>query len=179
MAGCFDNIQFNRPEWMELGEKRNAIASIVAGSLFFIGWWIIIDVAAHYPSNADFSHAFHACGVMSTLSLFMINAVSNGQIRGDSYTTGCIGQRGARVWLFLGFALGFGSLIASCWILFGDYVTQGRLRDENFFDDPKLAHVVPVRREVQWPGIAIFLQNSFIFLGALVFKFGRTEDLWG
>ncbi|XP_037572650.1 transmembrane protein 50B isoform X3 [Dermacentor silvarum] len=125
MAGCFDNIQFNRPEWMELGEKRNAIASIVAGSLFFIGWWIIIDVAAHYPSNADFSHAFHVCGVMSTLSLFMINAVSNGQIRGDSYTTGCIGQRGARVWLFLGFALGFGSLIASCWILFGDYVTQG------------------------------------------------------
>ncbi|XP_075550052.1 transmembrane protein 50A isoform X3 [Dermacentor variabilis] len=179
MAGCFDNIQFNRPEWMELGEKRNAIASIVAGSLFFIGWWIIIDVAAHYPSNADFSHAFHVCGVMSTLSLFMINAVSNGQIRGDSYTTGCIGQRGARVWLFLGFALGFGSLIASCWILFGDYVTQGRLRDENFFDDPKLAHVVPGRREVQWPGIAIFLQNSFIFLGALVFKFGRTEDLWG
>ncbi|XP_049271766.1 transmembrane protein 50B isoform X2 [Rhipicephalus sanguineus] len=125
MAGCFDNIQFNRPEWMELGEKRNAIASIVAGSLFFIGWWIIIDVAAHYPSNADFSRAFHVCGVMSTLSLFMINAVSNGQIRGDSYTTGCIGQRGARVWLFLGFALGFGSLIASCWILFGDYVTQG------------------------------------------------------
>ncbi|XP_037572648.1 transmembrane protein 50A isoform X1 [Dermacentor silvarum] len=179
MAGCFDNIQFNRPEWMELGEKRNAIASIVAGSLFFIGWWIIIDVAAHYPSNADFSHAFHVCGVMSTLSLFMINAVSNGQIRGDSYTTGCIGQRGARVWLFLGFALGFGSLIASCWILFGDYVTQGRLRDESFFDDPKLAHLVPVRREVQWPGIAIFLQNSFIFLGALVFKFGRTEDLWG
>ncbi|XP_077561791.1 transmembrane protein 50A [Haemaphysalis longicornis] len=159
MAGCFDNIQFNRPEWMELGEKRNAIASIVAGSLFFVGWWVIIDVAAHYPANDQFNHAFHVCGVMSTLSLFMINAVSNGQIRGDSYTTGCIGQRGARVWLFLGFALGFGSLIASCWILFGDYVTQGR--------------------DVQWPGIAIFLQNAFIFLGALVFKFGRTEDLWG
>lgn len=159
MAGCFDNIQFNRPEWMDFSEKRNAIASVAAGALVFTGWWIIIDVAAHYPSNDDFNHAFHVCGVMSTLSLFMINAVSNGQIRGDSYTTGCMGQRGARVWLFLGFVLGFGSLIASCWILFGDYVIQGK--------------------DVQWPGIAIFLQNSFIFLGALIFKFGRTEDLWG
>ncbi|KAH7944982.1 hypothetical protein HPB49_004089 [Dermacentor silvarum] len=108
---------------------------------FFIGWWIIIDVAAHYPSNADFSHAFHVCGVMSTLSLFMINAVSNGQIRGDSYTTGCIGQRGARVWLFLGFALGFGSLIASCWILFGDYVTQVGCGEANL--PPTLAKMHP------------------------------------
>ncbi|XP_072144245.1 uncharacterized protein [Dermacentor andersoni] len=97
---------------------------------------------------------------MSTLSLFMINAVSNGQIRGDSYTTGCIGQRGARVWLFLGFALGFGSLIASCWILFGDYVTQGRLRDENFFDDPKLAHVVPVNGPILLPANLGSLQTS-------------------
>lgn len=159
MAGCFDNIHFNRPEWFDLGEKRNAIASVVAGGLFATGWWIIIDVAARFPSMDDFNHAYHVCGVLGTLSLFMINAVSNGQVRGDAYTTGCLGQRGARVWLFLGFVLGFGSLISSCWILFGGYV-------------------IPMK-EPQWPGVAVFLQNAFIFLGALVFKFGRTEDLWG
>ena len=33
MAGCFDNIQLQRPEWMELGEKRNAVASILSGTM--------------------------------------------------------------------------------------------------------------------------------------------------
>jgi hypothetical protein len=157
MAGCLDNIQFNRPEWMDLGEKRNAVASILAGTLFFGGWWIIIDVAAHY-SSSDFNHAYHVCGVFATISLLMINAVSNGQVRGDSYTGGCMGQGAARIWLFIGFVLGFGSMIASVWILFGDFVMY----------DKKI-----------YPGIGLFLQNLLIFSGSLLFKFGRTEDLWG
>nr|XP_024001090.1 transmembrane protein 50A-like [Salvelinus alpinus] len=65
---------------------------------------------------------------------------------------------GARVWLFIGFMLAFGSLIASMWILFGGFV-------------------VP-KKPVVYPGIAVFFQNAFIFFGGLVFKFGRTEDLW-
>lgn len=89
---------------------------------------------------------------------YRINAVSNGQVRGDGYSEGCLGQTGARIWLFIGFMLSFGSLIASMWILFGGYVAKG----------------VP---EV-YPGLAVFFQNTFIFFGGLVFKFGRTEDLW-
>lgn len=38
---------------------------------------------------------------------------------------------GARVWLFIGFLLGFGSLIASCWILFGVYVVPGKYHTAN------------------------------------------------
>ncbi|CAM1314664.1 TMEM50A (predicted) [Pycnogonum litorale] len=159
MAGCLDNCHINMPEWLDMNEKRNSVASVLAGALFASGWWFIIDVAARYPSQDDFFHAYHTVGVMATLALFMINAISNGQVRGDSYTNGCIGQRGARAWLFLGFLLGFMSVIGSCWILFGVYVIPNK---------------VP-----QWPGIAIFLQNAFIFFGALVFKFGRTEELWG
>ncbi|XP_016144336.1 transmembrane protein 50A-like [Sinocyclocheilus grahami] len=89
-----------------------------------------------------------------------INAVSNGQVRGDSYSEGCLGQTGARIWLFIGFMLAFGSLIASMWILFGGFVVT----------DHKELSV--------YPGIAVFFQNAFIFFGGLVFKFGRTEDLW-
>ncbi|XP_063143524.1 transmembrane protein 50A isoform X2 [Rattus norvegicus] len=87
-----------------------------------------------------------------------INAVSNGQVRGDSYSEGCLGQTGARIWLFIGFMLAFGSLIASMWILFGGYVAK--------------------EKAIVYPGIAVFFQNAFIFFGGLVFKFGRTEDLW-
>lgn len=159
MAGCLDHCRW--PEWecLQVGEKRNAIASVVAGAMFSIGWWIDIDAAAAYPNNEDFHKACHVCGVVGTIALFMINSVSNGQIRGESYTDGCFGQTGARVWLFAGFLLGFGALIAASWILFGIYVV------------PKHDHV--------WPGVATFLMNALIFFGGLVFKFGRTEDLWG
>lgn len=30
-----------------------------------------------------------------------------------------------------------------------------------------------------WPGVGLFLQNVFIFLGSLTYKFGRSEDQWG
>lgn len=52
--------------------------------------------------------------------------VSNAQIRGDAYSGGCMGPRGARAWLFMGFVLGFAAVIASCWIFFilnsGEYI---------------------------------------------------------
>ncbi|XP_034741111.1 transmembrane protein 50B isoform X2 [Etheostoma cragini] len=125
---------------------------------FFTGWWIMIDAAVTYPSQEQMNHAFHTCGVFSTIAFFMINAVSNGQVRGDTYGEGCLGRTGARLWLFIGFMMMFGSLIASIWILFGGYV-------------------VP-KKEVA-PGLAVFFQNAFIFFSTLIYKFGRTEDLWG
>ncbi|MGH0179776.1 UNVERIFIED_CONTAM: hypothetical protein FKN15_002434, partial [Acipenser sinensis] len=112
---------------------------------FFTGWWIIIDAAVKYPDMDRFNHSYHACGVIATVAFLMINAVSNGQVRGESYSDGCLGQTGARVWLFIGFMLAFGSLIASMWILFGGFV-------------------VPQKAEV-YPGIAVFFQNAFIFFG--------------
>ena len=48
--------------------------------------------------------------------------MSNGQIRGEGVSDGFLGQRGARIWLFLGFLLGFSALIAATWILFQTYV---------------------------------------------------------
>ena len=152
MSGFLDGVQCD----CNLGERRNPIASIAAGVLFFTGWWIIIDAAVQYPNQAQFLHAYHACGVIATVAFFMINAVSNAQVIGDSYSDGCIGPTGARIWMFIGFTLSFGSLIASMWILFGGFVAT--------------------QKPVVYPGVAIFFQNVFIFFGGLVFKFGRTEE---
>ena len=38
---------------------------------FFVGWWIVIDAAAGYPSNDQFHKACHVCGVVGTIALFM------------------------------------------------------------------------------------------------------------
>ena len=105
MAGFLDNFRWPECECIDWSERRNAIASIVAGVLFFTGWWIMIDAAVVYPKPEQMNHAFHTCGVFSTLAFFMINAVSNAQVRGDSYSDGCLGRTGARVWLFIGFML--------------------------------------------------------------------------
>lgn len=87
---------------------------------FFTGWWFIIDAHSVYPTFM--SSAYHVCGIFGTLSLIMVNSVSNAQIRGDAFEGGCMGSRGARLWLFVGFVMGFASVIASCWILFADFV---------------------------------------------------------
>ncbi|XP_031434233.1 transmembrane protein 50B-like [Clupea harengus] len=156
MAGFLDNFQW--PACFDLGEKRNTVASVAAGLLFFSGWWVIIDAAVIYPTQEALNHAFHTCGVFSTIAFFMVNAVSNGQVRGDTYGEGCLGRTGARLWLFLGLMLMFASLIAATWILFGAFVVPDKEVD---------------------PGLSIFFQNLLIFFSTLIYKFGRTEDLWG
>lgn len=30
----------------------------------------------------------------------------------------------------------------------------------------------------RWPGVGLFLQNAFIFIASLIYKFGRSEDVW-
>jgi len=150
MSGILDNVRCDCIQ----EDKRNSIAAAIAGALFFTGWWIIIDVAAQGPSSEQFQGSYYVCGVFGTISLFMINSVSNGQLRGDSFTDGCAGPRSARLWLFTGLVIGFASLIAAGWILFAGHSNS-------------------------WYGVAVFLQNLFIFGSSLVYKFGRSEDHWG
>ncbi|CDW52378.1 transmembrane protein 50A [Trichuris trichiura] len=158
MEGFLRDVRLNVN--FDFREKRNSIASIASGILFFIGWWIIIDVAAAYPSNTPegFLHAYYTCGVLSTISMIMLSSVSNSQVLGEAMSESFLGTRGARLWLLLGFVIGFCSLIASIWILFSDFVVKDV--------------------EHQSRGVALFLQNLFIFLASLLYKFGRSEDAW-
>lgn len=50
----------------------------------------------------------------------------SGSLGQGGRTHAAVLHAGARVWLFIGFMLMFGSLIASMWILFGAYVTQSK-----------------------------------------------------
>ncbi|XP_057657530.1 transmembrane protein 50A [Diorhabda carinulata] len=151
---CCENLNLPPCVWFEGGDKRNAIVSMLAGLLFFAGWWCIIDAASVHKNILA---GYHMCGVVGTISLLMVNSVSNAQMRGDVYEGGCLGTRGTRIWLFLGFVMGFAAVIASCWILFADFMVDGK----------------------RWSGVALFLQNALIFIASIIYKFGRSEDLWG
>ncbi|KAK3543325.1 hypothetical protein QTP70_018076, partial [Hemibagrus guttatus] len=196
MAGFLDNFRWPECECIDWGEKRNTVASIVAGILDqldgrdsaifcrMVGYdRRCYGLLKTRGSQSCFSHvwSFLNFGFFHDHSLFtlnstveknnfgrkkedktlvymeyitrtlvhrrasrshMINAVSNAHVYGDTYGEGCLGQTGARVWLFIGFLIMFASLIASIWILFAAYVSPG----------------LPV-----YPGLCVFFQNLLIF----------------
>lgn len=53
--------------------------------------------------------------------------MSTGQVTGDAYTEGCLGKKGARAWLFVGFVFAFGGLIGSLWIFIQQFLVPGML----------------------------------------------------
>lgn len=118
---------------------------------------VLSDIAAHYPEEEQFKHTFYICGVLATIALLMINAVTDEMISANVYSDGCCGPQTARIVLFSGFLLSFVSVIASIWILFQYYVTEDK------------AH--------KYPGVALFLHNLFILGASLLLKYGRTEDV--
>ncbi|XKL65163.1 hypothetical protein PGB90_005249 [Kerria lacca] len=147
------NINLNSCIWFEIEDnKRNATASIIAGLLFFVGWWLMIDANVVHPDLV--STGYYVWGTLGTISLIMVNLISRSQIHGDS-SGGYFDTNVARAWLFVGFVLGFASVIASFGIFFA-----------NFF--PKDIS--------KTPGIELFLQNILIFLSSIIYKFGRTEE---
>jgi len=103
---------------------------------------------------------FHLCGVFSFLSMLMVNTVSNGQLRGEAYTDGLLGGVAAKIWFFFGFMMGFGAFMGSLVIFFMEYLNTDQFTS-----------VVP--------GMQFVLQNLFILSSSLLYRFGRTEDLWG
>jgi len=149
----------NNIDW---SEKRNKIAAVLSGFLFFTGWWFGLDASISYYQ--DTRDVFHLCGVFSTISMFMVNSISNGLLRGEGFTEGICGSVGARIWFFMGFMMGFSSFIGSCYILFGEYVHGS---NANFSPDNT------------YPGVAFFIQNLFILVSSIIYRFARTEDMWG
>lgn len=148
--GCFQEFEFT--------ENRNKICAMIAGAAFTSGWWFAIDASATDPENTN--DLYHLCGVFGFLSMLMVNAVSNGQLRGEAYTDGLLGGFAAKVWFFLGLLMGFGSVMGAFVILIEEYLNS-----------EKYTSVVP--------GVQFVVQNICILSGSLIYRFGRSEDMWG
>eukprot|EP01147_Barroeca_monosierra_P000167 gene167-3558_t len=147
--GCIDDCSCIAT----VAANRNPISSVVAGLLFGVGWWFVIDGTV----NTSIEDKHQAIGVISSVGLFMVNAISSEMLSGEVYTDGFLGTTGARVWLLIGLVMSFGSLIASTWVMIEVYIKHG----------------------YDYAGACVFLQNCLIFISSLVFKFGRgSEPSW-
>lgn len=136
--------------------KLNCAIVIIGGTLFFSGWWIMIDLNAVNPDLLNEKRVYHVPGVFATLSMLIVNIVPLNILRNAYMTDDKWRVLVATLILFIGLVMTFGSLIGAAYILVHDYILD---TDKNI-----------------WPGIAIFLQNFFIFGSNLLIKFGTRSE---
>lgn len=98
----------------------------------------------------------------------------------NNFSGGCLEERGARIWIFIGFVLGFAAIIAAIWVMVANLNSDGKyLSFSKYFNvQIRFTSVTPVPKASNWPGISLLLQNIFIFIASLVYKFGRSEEMW-
>lgn len=138
--------------------KLNSLLSCISGTLFFTGWWLMIDVNSNYNDVIYNSKIYYLPGIAATISLIIINYIPNDLTNGSYFYSDVISCHPfyAVILLFLGFTIGFGSLIGATYILINDFLLKPEI--------------------YQWPGIGIFLQNVLIFASGMIMKFSVKHD---
>ncbi|EDV38955.1 uncharacterized protein Dana_GF24739 [Drosophila ananassae] len=136
--------------------SRNKNLSIIAGLLFFVGWWILIDaMSIDGKHQITTGHVF--IGIFGTISFCMVNVVKGEHIS-EEHNSSESGARIAKIWLLVGFFMGFASIIAAVWVMIDDFINNDK--------------------KDGWFGVALLLQNVFILFASLIYKFGRNEEDW-
>jgi len=153
MSNLLESLQMCM--WFDVNiiSRRNLMAAVMSSILFFSAWWIIIGIAATADKGETPSFSYYICGILGTLSLIMVNTVSNEMLNGTGYEGGMCSTHGVKIWLFAGFVLGFASVIASVWLLISEFTDQLKIQ-----------------------GVGIVLQNFFILFASLIYKFGRNDE---
>jgi hypothetical protein len=83
----------------------------------------------------------------------MVNVISKDMIDRNGYEGGICGRNGAKIWIFFGFFIGFISVIASL----GLFITK-------------------YQHGMIYQAYAIVVQNVFILLASIIFRFGKKES---
>lgn len=138
--------------------KLNCIIACIAGTSFFLGWWILFDLQSSYPELMQKKKIYHLPGIVGTITLLFNNSIPANSLRGSSYysSSGVCGKGAAILCLFLGLMAGFGALIGACYIWIADFLLSND--------------------EYVWPGYAIFGQNLLIFSANMLMRFARRMD---
>jgi len=152
-------------------EQRSSwktIIPLVAGMVFGIGWWCFISahiVQAHGDGTQPFVPPvlgwYYIPGIVASFALVMTNIVDVKSLNGNSFMA--IASPGVavriRAWLFLSFALHFGSMIAGCWIMAATFLPPMAPADYH-----------------SWPGIALLLQTVLIFISSMIMLWTKSSD---
>ncbi|EGG14459.1 transmembrane protein [Cavenderia fasciculata] len=140
--------------------------STFSGILFGVAWFLWID--GHVYENTrnaatpgfgpSIQWVYYLPGIFSTVGLVMANIIkldglnSSSFLGDDSYVTKI------RIWLFVSFAINFGCIAGSVWIMAATFMPPH------------------VNSNAEWPGIALTLQNVLIFLSSLTLMYSKSRN---
>ncbi|CAG0921671.1 unnamed protein product [Notodromas monacha] len=141
----------------EIG-RQNCVIVVICGILFFSAWWLVIDTIAVYPKETDFDHRLHIVTFLSSLSMLMVNLVSNDDVHEATSVHSRLTRNALRLFLLASLVLGFGAMSATTFFVVQYYILEAR--------------------KPSWPGVAFGLENVFILASSLMYRFGRREDPW-
>ncbi|KAI9223287.1 hypothetical protein BC828DRAFT_376273 [Blastocladiella britannica] len=141
---CFNSSDF-AAYWPEM-------IGYSCGGIFAIGWWLFLD-AVIYAGSHSLPVAIQfddwIPGILSTMALIMVNSVDKNILNGGDTIFGEGIAWKARLFAFIGVALGVGALGGSVTILALKYINQG-------YTGTNL-----------WSGLAIVGQNVLIFMSGM------------
>jgi len=143
----------------EEGSKKEMIMCYIAGITFASAWWIWIDATVwtnRQPGFQEVLGGMYVPGIVGTVALFMINAVSWNEVN-DNFMFGEGVSTKAKIWLFFSFLLAFGSLIASIWIAVQYWFMKSNTGS-------------------QYGGVALIVENLLIFISAMMYRFAKPQN---
>ncbi|RKP08564.1 hypothetical protein THASP1DRAFT_29635 [Thamnocephalis sphaerospora] len=129
----------------------NKVASLAAGALFALGWWIWLDAwiidRLRHPMEPRISGWSCLPGALSSLALLWINVIPGDLLRRDAYIAADEEMARARCAILSAFATGFAGLLSSLWWWMSDMVAitpqshiHAQLKD-TFGDDDSATHL--------------------------------------
>lgn len=134
--------------------KLNYFISMLAGFLFFGGWWMMIDVNVQYQSLIEDKKIYHMPGIVATIMMIFVNAIPNDILNDTYYSSSSLCTPDiAKIFLLFTLMGCFGCLIGASFIFVNDFLLQSKAD--------------------QWPGYGIFLQNLCIFISNVMMRFCR------
>ncbi|KAI3643335.1 hypothetical protein MP228_012890 [Amoeboaphelidium protococcarum] len=148
-------------------QTRNKIVSYTSGALMATALFLLIDASVlsqYYQfDQGKVTGVIWVPFIIHLIAFIIVNAVPADAI--EEMQAGNVFSEDTKVpsfWLFLGFLMSFCAIFAATYIMIVQYII-------NSPQPPSSAPPEVDQRTMVWPGVAVFLQNVFIFRRGTLF----------
>jgi hypothetical protein len=162
---CLEDVEFGE------GRSRTRTFSMIAGVLFAVAWWLFIDAAAvtsatlkDPETSLGIKPVMYLPGIGTSLAFVTINCMDWSALNADEFSHygGSRTRLQARGLLTISILLGLGSIIGAIVLFANVYANKEGWKGQ-----------IP---DSVYPGAAVFVQSTLIFIAGFVMRFGRPSD---
>lgn len=136
-----------------------AVTSIIAGALFAVGWWLVVDAGAYAnysnnPQKVEFVYLLP--NLFITFAIIMLNGFKWEDLTGEGFSE--TNATRAKCCMFSGLFICFTCVAGSVWIMIEKYSQSTSIANDAY------------------PGVALFISSLLLFLSAVVLRAGNMSS---